>query len=168
MAYDPAKHHRRSIRLQGYGYSQPGAYFVTICTQNNEYLFGDVVDGGMVLNDAGQMVQGAWDELPANYPGIETDAFIIMPNHVHGIITIQPPDAKSPLSPVGAGPRACPPLRPPAPRTTAPHRSPSRTGHPLPPCGCPVCLKSQRQYESSASNPRQGGLRLNRLSCGEE
>ena len=155
MAYDPAKHHRRSIRLRGYGYSQPGAYFLTICTQNNEYLFGDVVDGGMVLNDAGQMVQGAWDELPANYPGIETDVFIIMPNHVHGIITIQPPDAGSPLSPVGAGPRACPPLRMPR-------------GHPLPPCGCPVCLKSRRQHESSASNPRQGGLRPNRLSCGEE
>ncbi len=136
MAYDPAKHHRRSIRLRGYGYSQPGAYFVTICTQNNEYLFGDVVDGGMVLNDAGQMVQGAWDELPANYPGIETDAFIIMPNHVHGIITIQPPDAKSPLSPVGAGPRACPPLRPPReqPPPTGP---PSRPRHPPPPAGQP-------------------------------
>ena len=226
----------------------------------------------MVLNDAGQMVQGAWDELPANYPCIETDAFIVMPNHIHGILTIQPPDAGSPPSPydahvvagcgasvqninhetiygcrqthrletvsrpimaaqllgphrpqrtgtaphscihhqqpgkmgirpfirfpveiipygpgtrvricrggldgmnhlfiapraaiipsgatrrdsyVGAGPRACPP----------PTGPPSRIGNP------PVCLKSQRQHESSASNPRQGGLRLNHLACGEE
>ena len=114
MAYDPAQHHRRSIRLQGYKYAQPGAYFVTICTQNNAYLFGDVADGGMVLNAAGQMVQGAWDELPANYPGIETDVFIVMPNHVHGILIIQPPDTGSPPPPVGATPRACPPLlRPP-------------------------------------------------------
>ena len=142
-----------------------GSVFCHYCTQNNEYLFGDVVDGGMVLNDAGQMVQGAWDELPANYPGIETDVFIVMPNHVHGIITIQPPDAKSSSSTVGAGPRACPPLlRPPREQPT-PTGPPSRTGHPPPPCGCPVC---QRQYESSASNPRQGGLRPNRLSCGEE
>ena len=67
---------------------------------------------------------------------------------------------------VGAGPRACPlllrpPLRP-------PREQPPPTGHRPPPCGCPMCLKSQRQHESSASNPRQGGLRLNRLSCGEE
>ena len=101
MTHDQAKHCRRSIRLQGYDYSQPGAYFVTICTQNYAYLLSGIVDGEMVLNEAGQMVQGVWDELPMHYPGIETDAFIIMPNHVHGIIVIQP-------SAVGAGPRACP------------------------------------------------------------
>ena len=123
MTYDPAKQHRRSIRLQGHNYSQPGAYFVTICTQNNEYLFGDVVDGEMVLSDAGQMVQSVWDELPMSYLGIETDAFIIMPNHIHGIITIQSPDAGSSSSTVGAGPRACPPLR-------TPRGQPPPTGQP--------------------------------------
>ncbi len=111
MTHGQAKHHRRSIRLQGYDYSQPGAYFVTICTQNHECLFGDIVEGEMVLNDAGQMVQGVWDELPINYPGIETDTFIIMPNHIHGTITIRPPDTGPPPLHVGAGPRACPPHR---------------------------------------------------------
>ena len=108
MTRDQAKHRRRSIRLQGYDYSQPGAYFVTICTQNYSYLFGDIVEGEMVLNEAGQMVQGVWDELPMHYPGIETDAFIIMPNHVHGIIVIQPSDVGPASSTVGAGPCACP------------------------------------------------------------
>ena len=136
MPYDPAKHHRRSIRLQGYDYSQPGTYFVTICTQNHDYLFGDVADGEMVLNDAGQMVRGVWDELPLYYPGIEADAFIIMPNHIHGIITIQPPDAGSPPPTVGAGLRACPPLRTPR-EQPPPTGQPSLPGHPPPPAGQP-------------------------------
>ena len=57
MKYNPEKQHRRSIRLKGYDYSQPGAYFITICTQGRECLFGEIVDGEMVLNDAGRMVQ---------------------------------------------------------------------------------------------------------------
>jgi REP element-mobilizing transposase RayT len=97
MPYDPRIHHRRSIRLQNYDYSQPGAYFVTICVQDRACLFGDVVDGEMRLNDVGVMVQTVWDEIPANYPGVDIDAFVIMPNHFHGIVVI-----------VGAGPRACP------------------------------------------------------------
>ena len=86
--YDPRIHHRRSIRLQGYDYATPGAYFVTICIQNQECLLGAVVNGEMVLNAAGQMVQRVWDELPAQYPGVETDAFVVMPNHVHGIVVL--------------------------------------------------------------------------------
>ncbi len=97
MKYDPNKHHRRSIRLRDYDYSQEGAYFVTMCTQNRECLFGDVVDEEMALNDAGKMIKTVWDEIPQFYCGIETDELIIMPNHIHGIIII-----------VGAGPRACP------------------------------------------------------------
>ena len=80
--------HRRSIRLHGYDYAQPGAYFVTICVQNRECLFGDVVDGVMRLNQAGQMVHMVWKELSAFYPGTEVDAYIIMPNHIHGIIVL--------------------------------------------------------------------------------
>ena len=101
MTRASGKPRRRSIRLRGYDYSRPGAYFVTICTQSYIYLFGRIVAEKMVLNDAGRMAQGVWDELPVHYPGIETDAFIIMPNHIHGIVVIQP-------SAVGAGPRACP------------------------------------------------------------
>ncbi len=97
MSYKPKIHHRRSIRLKGYDYSQAGAYFLTICAQNKKCLFGDIVDGEMRLNDAGMMIQTVWYEIPAHYPGIETDEFVIMPNHVHGIAVI-----------VGAAPRGRP------------------------------------------------------------
>ncbi|HUT15100.1 MAG TPA: transposase [Anaerolineae bacterium] len=99
MKHDPEKRHRRSIRMRGYDYTEPGAYFVTICTQNRECLFGDVVDSEMVLNDAGRLVQSVWDAIPDHYPGVDVDTFVIMPNHIHGIIE---------LAPVGARPRACP------------------------------------------------------------
>ena len=88
---------RRSMRLPGYDYSQPGAYFLTVCTQNRQCLFGEIENTQMRLSDAGQMVQVVWKELTLRYPGVETDAFVIMPNHVHGIIIL-----------VGAGPCACP------------------------------------------------------------
>ena len=80
--------HRRSIRLQNYDYKRSGAYFVTMVTQNRACLFGDVVNGRLQLNDAGQMIQAIWDQLPQHYPSVETDAFVIMPNHVHGIIAL--------------------------------------------------------------------------------
>ena len=86
MPYDPERHQRRSIRLQGYDYRQPGVYFVTLCTQERAALFGRVVDGVMHLNDAGTMVQVAWQEMPLVYPGLEIDEFVVMPNHVHGIL----------------------------------------------------------------------------------
>ena len=60
MAYDPDRHHRQSMRLQGFDYSSAGAYFITLCTQNRACLFGDIVDGAMVLNAAGQMVDVWW------------------------------------------------------------------------------------------------------------
>ena len=95
--YDPERDYRRSIRLKGYDYAQAGAYFVTICVQDRECLFGQVVEGEMRLNDAGLVVQAVWDELPDHYPGVNADTFVVMPNHVHGIVIL-----------VGAGPRACP------------------------------------------------------------
>lgn len=82
---------RRSFRLQGFDYSKEGAYFVTVCTQNRERLFGDVMDGVMHLNDAGRLVQTVWDELPARCPGAYLDAFVVMPNHIHGIIIVGAP-----------------------------------------------------------------------------
>ena len=96
---------RRSIRLPGYDYSQPGAYFVTICAKDRECLFGHIMNRKMVLNNAGQMVKTVWNELPKFYVRVSTDAFQIMPNHVHGIIVITRSDA---VPSVGAGPRACP------------------------------------------------------------
>ena len=79
---------RRSIRLKEYDYSQSGAYFVTVCTNNRECLFGEIVDGEMVLNDAGRIVQTVWNSLPSRFPELELDTFVVMPNHIHSIIAI--------------------------------------------------------------------------------
>ena len=86
MKYDPDKYHRHSIRLKGYDYSESGAYFVTICTQDRECLFGDVLDGEMRLNDVGQVVKQWWNDIPVRFSHVELDEFVVMPNHFHGII----------------------------------------------------------------------------------
>jgi len=86
--YDPQIHHRRSIRLKGYDYSQAGAYFVTICVHQRECLLGDVVNGEMRLSRFGKIVYYAWLDLPKHYPHVVLDAFCIMPNHVHFIIVL--------------------------------------------------------------------------------
>ena len=88
MPFDPVIHHRRSIRLRGYDYSQAGAYFVTVCVQGHRCLFGDVVNGEMRLNDAGRMAQTVWERLPDRFPSVELDTFVVMPNHIHGIILL--------------------------------------------------------------------------------
>ncbi|MFH1077149.1 MAG: transposase [Pseudomonadota bacterium] len=84
--YDPDKHHRCSIRLKGYDYSQAGLYFITICTQNKLCLFGGIENRDMILNDAGQMVERQWQELIYRFDNIRLHEFIVMPNHFHGII----------------------------------------------------------------------------------
>jgi len=86
MKYNPEKHHRRTIRLQGYDYSQAGAYFVTICTQNRKCLFGEIVNGEMILNDAGRMVTKWYHEIKNKFPDVKHDEFICMPNHIHFIV----------------------------------------------------------------------------------
>ena len=86
MADGPDRHHRRTIRLKSYDYSLAGAYFVTISTQDRVCVFGDVVEGVMRLNEAGRMVSTMWDALPARFPGVSLDAFVVMPNHIHGIM----------------------------------------------------------------------------------
>lgn len=88
MAYDPEKHHRRSIRLNGYDYSQAGAYFVTLCLHNREPLFGQVVCGAMQLNPAGHMIEKWWAELPHKFASIDVDEYVVMPDHYHGIIVV--------------------------------------------------------------------------------
>lgn len=90
MKYNPEKYHRRSIRLKGYDYGQAGAYFVTIVVQGRACLFGEVADGTMRANDAGRMVHREWLALPARFTGVRLDAFVVMPNHCHGIIIIGP------------------------------------------------------------------------------
>ena len=88
VKFDPKVHHRRSIRLQGYDYSQAGAYYVTIVTWHREFLFGEIANKEMMLSRYGEIVQKWWGEIPVHFPNVETDAFIIMPNHIHGIIFI--------------------------------------------------------------------------------
>ena len=88
MKFDPDIHHRRSIRLNNYDYSQPGAYFVTVCTHNRQSLFGHIRENSRFLNEAGNMIDRWWRELSNKYPMIETDAYTIMPNHFHGIVAI--------------------------------------------------------------------------------
>jgi len=88
MKFDPRIHHRRSIRLKGYDYRQSGGYFVTMVTQGRDALFGDVVNGEMILNDAGEMIVRWWLELPNKFPNVNVDIFVVMPNHFHGIIFI--------------------------------------------------------------------------------
>ena len=95
MKIDSFKPHRRSIRLRGYDYSQAGAYFVTICTQNRECLFGEIVDGEINLNPLGEVILKWWDALPNYYPPVELDAFVVMPNHLHGIIVIADSDDRA-------------------------------------------------------------------------
>jgi putative transposase len=86
--FDPQIHHRRSIRLKDYDYAQAGAYFVTVVTRGRECLFGEIMNGEMVLNEYGKIVKKWWDDLSTHFSGIETGAFVVMPNHVHGVIII--------------------------------------------------------------------------------
>ncbi len=89
--YNPKIHNRRSIRLKGYDYTRPGAYFITICTQHRRNILGEVIDGAMVLNPFGEIVLQAWHDLPNHYPHVVLDEFCIMPNHLHAIIVMTEP-----------------------------------------------------------------------------
>jgi putative transposase len=77
---------RRTIRLKEYDYAQPGAYFVTICTQDRACLFGDVMDCTMKLNAVGRLVATLWNEVPARFANVDLNMFVVMPNHIHGIL----------------------------------------------------------------------------------
>lgn len=86
--YDPLIHHRRSIRLPDFDYSQPGSFFVTICTQGRTELFGQVIDGMMQLNDAGKMAERVWKDLPNRFAVVTLDCHVVMPNHIHVLFQI--------------------------------------------------------------------------------
>ncbi|HHX09235.1 MAG TPA: transposase [Chloroflexi bacterium] len=79
---------RRNLRFSEFDYSQPGAYFVTIVTQNRKYLFGKIIEGEMILNDIGMMVNKIVEEIPQQYQGVHVEAYVIMPNHVHILFNI--------------------------------------------------------------------------------
>lgn len=79
---------RNSLRLKGYDYSQPGAYFITICTENKICYLGNIVDGITISYPISDIIQEIWQEIPEKFQGVDLDTFIIMPNHVHGIVII--------------------------------------------------------------------------------
>ena len=99
MAYNPEKHHRRSIRLKGHDYSASGVYFITICTYQREGLFGEVLAGEMQLNRFGRMVRSHWLNLPKYHCHLRLDEFVVMPNHIHGILTLIDDSAKDSYNP---------------------------------------------------------------------
>ena len=88
IRYDPKIHHRRSIRLGKYDYSWAGYYFITLCTREQRPLFGNIVDAEMRLNVTGRIVHNEWLSIPLHYPKTVLHEFIVMPNHIHGIIEI--------------------------------------------------------------------------------
>ena len=96
MEHEVGVYGRRSIRLRGYDYTQVGAYFVTIAVRGRLALFGEVVDGEVRPNDAGEMVRKVWQAMPQRFPFVEVDAFVAMPDHVHGIIVIRGGGARAP------------------------------------------------------------------------
>jgi len=88
MTYNPNIHHRRSVRLIDYDYSQEGLYFVTICVQKWQCIFGGIVDNEMILNKYGQIAHDEWTKTPEIRSNVQLDVFVVMPNHIHGIIII--------------------------------------------------------------------------------
>ena len=88
MAFDPEYHHRQSTRLRGYDCSSGGAYFLTLCTFECECLFGEVLEAKMILSDFGKIAEEEWLRSSEIRPDFELDAFVVMPNHLHGIVFI--------------------------------------------------------------------------------
>jgi putative transposase len=96
------KRHRRSLRLEDYDYAQTGAYFITVVTHQRACLFGRILNGELILNTTGQIAQSIWNELPAHFSKIDLDVFVVMPNHIHGIIHIVGAQHAAPLPRTGA------------------------------------------------------------------
>src|SRR5690554_3448795 len=97
MIYNPNIHHRRSIRLKGYDYSRAGLYFITICCQDRAHLFGRIVNGVMKLNDAGNVASQCWSDIPVHFPNAILHEYVIMPNHIHGIVELVGANNHSPV-----------------------------------------------------------------------
>ncbi|MGB9593405.1 MAG: transposase, partial [Anaerolineae bacterium] len=102
MGFDPDLHHRRSIRLRHWDYASAGAYFVTICVADRACVFGAVEDGQMRPNELGNLVTEYWRNLPRQFPTIRLDAFVVMPNHVHFVVWLNPPEDFAGARRVGA------------------------------------------------------------------
>ncbi|HSV74252.1 MAG TPA: hypothetical protein VLH79_10875 [Chthonomonadales bacterium] len=144
-AYDPDQHHRHSMRLKEYDYASAGAYFVTICTQDRACLLGHVDGSDMLLSDAGKMVAQLWDDLPSRFPHVVLDAFVVMPNHIHGIIVLTDPVDEHP---VDAHPGSIPT------RSVAGAQSPADTD--CTPVGAPLVGALPTVVECGTTAPTRG------------
>ena len=145
---------RRSLRLQAYDYAQTGAYFVSITVQQRLCLFGEISDERMCLNEAGRMVSRIWEKLPQRFPKIQTDAFVVMPNHLHGIILIDwsPPtdSTTAPAANQGAGTPVG------APRVGAQPPDPAATGQS--PVGAPLVGAREQDAVAACQPPVEAPL----------
>ena len=101
---------RRSLRLREYDYGATGAYFVTVCTKGRLSLFGEIDLGNMVLNELGEIVAAIWSDLPHHFPNIQLDSFIVMPNHLHGLIEITDEFCANPVGAQHAAPDPSAPM----------------------------------------------------------
>ena len=144
MAFGREQNRRQSIRLPSYDYAQAGAYFVTICTYNRDCLLGEIPGSEMSLTRAGEVALGCWNDLPNHYSHVEIDEFVVMPNHVHGIIVLTDQQGKTSISEsvtgagrgqVGAG------LKP----------APTERRHPL-----PEIVRAFKTFSSRRINERRG------------
>jgi putative transposase len=105
MPNDAKSPRRKRLRLPGYDYSTAGGYFVTICAHNHKLVFGSIHDGIVNLNAAGRIIEKHWNELPYHYASVVLDSFVVMPNHVHGVLFLRPPDEMPADGKSGAGHR---------------------------------------------------------------
>jgi hypothetical protein len=119
--YDAQRPHRRAIRLGGYDYTQEGVYFVTVCVEHRACLLGAVQAGEARPNAAGRMVQAVWDDLALRYPGVETGAFVVMPNHVHGVVVLNGVAPQDSRAPTGGRPYAADGVSDPEPTGRRPY-----------------------------------------------
>ena len=103
--YNPNLHHRHSNRLKEYDYSQPGLYFISICVQDRKFLFGKIVEGKMILNDAGKFADNCWFDIPNHFLEVVLHEHIVMPNHVHGIIGLNQVEPRPKLVATNVGTR---------------------------------------------------------------
>ena len=156
MAFSREQNRRRSIRLPGYDYAQAGAYFVTICTYNRDCLLGEILGSEMSLTRSGEVVLECWNDLPNHYSYVEIDEFVVMPNHVHGIMVLSDQQRKNPNAQnVGAGLKPAPTKRHPLPeivrafKTFSSRRINERRGSP----GLP--LWQRNYYERVIRNERE-------------
>ena len=91
MRYNPEIHRRRSIRIKGYDYARSGSYFITLCTRDRECWFGEVVNGTVQLSPIGKAACDCWLQIPLHFPNAVLDEFVVMPNHIHGIVNMVDP-----------------------------------------------------------------------------